>query len=208
MLVGFCKRHSERVRSVVFQAYGVVLILNFVYIVSFIVIFFFTYDVLEELCEDYVLDGPKDRIKFDSVKACHDVFNIVVVAIIVPCCLVYFPVKLHFFLVLRDLHRRKAVQQAVLLVESELQQIATMSPNPKRGRNNTPELLRVPGNHSYDTNDYGSVAMASARSTDRKHGASGASLKPNENFAGLPEPTTNDVPKELDIVDEEIRERS
>lgn len=78
-----------------------------------------------------------------------------------------------------------------------MQHLAEMSsPSPRRHRSHTPELLGI-GSHTDNTNDYASVAPVSTRRNE---------IEPEivENFVGLPEASTPG----LDIVDEEIRERS
>ena len=80
-------------------------------LIAFVAVYFVLYDVLEELCNEFEDQPPEDeRLQFASIEACLYNMRIVVGMSILVGCLIYFPLKIHFALVLRALCRLKEDQ--------------------------------------------------------------------------------------------------
>ena len=98
-----------------YQAYGFVLLLNLIELIAMSVVYLVVFDVLNELCLEFEEVPPEAEIlQFESVGECEYNLHIIVIAILVTGSLVYFPIKFHFFLVLRAFWKRKRDQNEMI----------------------------------------------------------------------------------------------
>ena len=116
MIVILCAlRQSERGRLIMYQAYGFVLLLTLIELIAMSVVYLVLFDVLNELCLEFEEEPPEAEIfQFGSVSECEYNLHMIVIAIMVTTCLVYFPLKFHFFLVLRAYWKRKRDQNEMI----------------------------------------------------------------------------------------------
>ena len=112
MIVILCAlRQSERGRLIMFQAYGFVLILNFIELIAMSIVYLGVFDIVKDLCVEFEENPPQAEVfQFKTVAECDYNLKMMLIAMIVTGSLVYFPLKLHFTLVLRSFWKRKRDQ--------------------------------------------------------------------------------------------------
>ena len=98
-----------------YQAYGFVLLLNLIELIAMSVVYLVVFDVLNELCLEFEDVPPEAEIlQFESVGECKYNLRLIVIGVMVTTSLVYFPLKFHFFLVLRAYWKRKRDQNEMI----------------------------------------------------------------------------------------------
>ena len=91
-----------------YQGYGFVLILNFIEIVAMAIVFLGVFDISEDLCKEFDENPPElEFLQFGSIKECDYNLKLFLIAMIVFGSLIYFPLKIHFMLVLRSFWKHK-----------------------------------------------------------------------------------------------------
>ena len=119
-------RENERGRLVMYQAYAFVLLLNLIEIVAMSVVYFGVFDVIKELCEELQEDPPETELfKFKTIATCEYNITMMLIAILCTGSLTYFPMKVHFMLVLRSLWKEKRDFNDTLAIQ-ELQRKANL----------------------------------------------------------------------------------
>ena len=104
MVVLICnKANNERARLLIYQGYAIVLLLNLIELIAMSIVFLEVFDYIKELCEE-LEDEPStmEMFQFKSMVDCDYNIRIMLTACIVTGSLVYFPIKIHFMLVLRS----------------------------------------------------------------------------------------------------------
>ena len=98
-----------------YQAYAFVLILNLIELVAMSIVYLGVFDILKDLCSEFQEEPPEAEIfQFNSVQECDYNLKMMLIAVIVAGSLVYFPIKLHFMLVLRSFWKRKRDQNEMV----------------------------------------------------------------------------------------------
>jgi len=98
-----------------YQAYAFVLLLNFIEVIAMSIVYFGVFDTLKEICDEFQVKPPEEEILlFNSTSECEYNLRLMLIAIIGTGCLIYFPMKVHFMLVLRAFWKEKLEQNETL----------------------------------------------------------------------------------------------